>query len=147
MNSIIKTILITRSKERGVIIPTVIALGLIMTLIGTVNVFKSNDENLTAIAQRDTREALTAAEIGVAFYRDLIDQNKVIATYSACGTGIDLTWNTSTNTWTCSDTTEISWATATTIPGIDDSSCDFDGGSANSADVSGKGRFTVYTRK
>ena len=132
MNPIIKTLLIRRSQEQGFVLPTVIALGLIMLLLGTVNIFKSNDENITAIAQRDTSEALTAAEAGVSFYRDLIDKNKVIATYSACDAGLN--WNSGTNQWTCSDTTEISWARASAIPGINDS-CDFDGGSANNVDV------------
>ena len=133
MNPLVKTILMRRSSDQGFIIPTVIALGLIMLLLGTVNVFKSNDENITAIAQRDTREALTAAEVGVAYYQDLMDKNKVIATYSACNTG--LTWNNFLNLWICLDpVSDQSWARAGNIPGINDS-CDFDGGNSNSTDV------------
>jgi Tfp pilus assembly protein PilX len=86
MNPIIKAILIRRSREQGFAIPTIIALGLIMTLIGTINIFKSSDENLTAISQRDAQKALTAAEAGVAYYRDLIDKNKTIAVYNSTGT-------------------------------------------------------------
>jgi hypothetical protein len=87
-----------------------------MTLIGTVNIFKSSEENITAIAQRDTHIALRAAEAGVAYYRDLIDKNKQIAVYPACEAG--LSW--SSNSWTCSDTgTSVSWANNASIPNLD----------------------------
>jgi Tfp pilus assembly protein PilX len=83
MNPLIKALLIRRSREQGFAIPTIIAFGLIMTLIGTINIFKSSEENITAIAQRDTQKALTAAEAGVAYYRNLIDKNKTIAVYNS----------------------------------------------------------------
>lgn len=92
MNPIIKTLLKCRSSEQGFIIPTVIALGLIMLLIGTINIFKSNDEHITAIVQRDTREALTAAEAGVAYYREFIDNYKTIAVYNSTDAADTPSW-------------------------------------------------------
>ena len=93
MNPIIKTLLKCRSSEQGFIIPTVIALGLIMLLIGTINIFKSNDEHITAIVQRDTREALTAAEAGVAYYREFIDNYKTIAEYNSTDAANTPSWS------------------------------------------------------
>ena len=93
MKPIIKTLLIRRSNEEGFIIPTVIALGLIMLLIGTINIFKSNDEHITAIVQRDTREALTAAEAGVAYYREFIDNYKTIAEYNSTDAANTPSWS------------------------------------------------------
>ncbi|MDJ0686880.1 MAG: pilus assembly PilX N-terminal domain-containing protein [Xenococcaceae cyanobacterium MO_188.B32] len=112
MKLLFKVFLLSRPKEEGFVLPVVIALGLIMTLVGTISIFQSSDEQLTASSQRSTSKALAAAEIGVARYRELIDQNKIIATYPACETG----------TWTganCDDNgSQKSWKKATNIPNI-----------------------------
>ena len=112
MKLLFKVFLLSRPKEEGFVLPVVIALGLIMTLVGTISIFQSSDEQLTASSQRATAKALAAAEIGVARYRELIDKNKVIALYDACETG----------TWTnadCNDTSSnTSWEQATNIPRI-----------------------------
>ena len=83
-----------------------------MTLVGTISIFQSSDEQITATSQRATAKAFAAAEIGVARYRELIDKYKVIAVYDACETG----------TWTgvnCDDTnTNTSWEQAANIPNI-----------------------------
>ena len=84
MKLLFKVFLLNRPKEQGFVIPVVIALGLIMTLVGTISIFQSSDEQLTATSQRATAKALAAAEIGVARYRELIDKHKVIAVYDAC---------------------------------------------------------------
>ncbi|MBE9171284.1 hypothetical protein IQ238_28565 [Pleurocapsales cyanobacterium LEGE 06147] len=124
MNLLIKAFLIRSSKEQGFAIPIVIALGLIMILIGMVSIVKSNEEDLTAIGQRGTQRALTAAEAGVAYYRDLINKNRAIAVYSACkdedkNKDGKLTWDNSQNKWTCSNNgTTVSWANNTNIPNI-----------------------------
>jgi Tfp pilus assembly protein PilX len=118
MNVLFKALVRTRSKNRGFVIPVVIALGLIMSLLGTISIFQSSDENLTASSQRATARALAAAEIGVTRYRELIDKYKVIAVYDACN-----------GTWTnadCGDTSGISWKQATNIPNIA-ASCPTDG--------------------
>lgn len=84
MKPLFKVFLLSRPKEQGFVIPVVIALGLIMTLVGTISIFQSSDEQITATSQRATAKALAAAEIGVTRYRELIDSNKIIALYDAC---------------------------------------------------------------
>ncbi|AFZ36252.1 hypothetical protein Sta7437_2727 [Stanieria cyanosphaera PCC 7437] len=118
MNLLFKTLVLRQSKHQGFVIPAVIALGLIMTLVGTISIFQSSDEQITAVSQRATSKALAAAELGVARYRELIDKYKVIAVYNACN-----------GTWTdenCSDTAGISWKQAANIPNIT-ASCPTDG--------------------
>jgi hypothetical protein len=99
MYLLIKIILIRQSKDKGFAVPFTIILGLIMILLATVNIVKSNEENLTAIGQRNTSIALTAAEAGVAYYQNLINKNRVIAIYNNTGT--------------------TSWANNNSIPDID----------------------------
>ena len=112
MKLLFKVFLLNRHKEEGFVLPIIIALGLIMTLVGTISIFQSSDEQLTASSQRSTAKALAAAEIGVARYRELIDKNKIIALYDACETGA----------WTgadCDDTgSNTSWEQATNVPRI-----------------------------
>ena len=108
MNSLLKTILILRSNDRGVVLPVIIALGLIMTLVGTISIVQSNEEQINANTQRRTAKALAAAELGVARYRELIDKYRLIAIYPAC-----LNWSGST----CSDSgnNDRSWGNVTAI--------------------------------
>ena len=107
MNSLLKTILILRSNDKGVVLPVIIALGLIMTLVGTISIVQSNEEEITAKTQRKTAKALAAAELGVARYRELIDKYRLIATYPAC-----INWSGNT----CSDSGgDLSWGNVTAI--------------------------------
>jgi Tfp pilus assembly protein PilX len=129
MNFLFKALVRNRSKDRGFVIPVVIALGLIMSLLGTISIFQSNDENLTASSQRATARALAAAEIGVARYRELIDKYRIIATYPAC-----VSWNTTTGN--CDDTgTTKSWKNIsavkdTTATSLINASCPANGSTA-----------------
>ena len=119
---LLKILLVNHPKDKGYVIPVVFALGLIMTLIGTISIFQSGDEEIISISQRDTSRALAAAEAGVARYREQINRYKIIAMYDACddadqdGTGDN--WGTTT----CNDPTNednvTSWA-STTIPNLD----------------------------
>ncbi|MDJ0635018.1 MAG: hypothetical protein QNJ34_17645 [Xenococcaceae cyanobacterium MO_188.B29] len=121
MKLLFKVFLLSRPKEQGFVIPVVIALGLIMTLVGTISIFQSSDEQLTATSQRATAKALAAAEIGVARYRELIDKYKVIATYPACESWDDKGDTDPTND-ECGDdpssTSILSWFKAANIPNI-----------------------------
>ncbi|GAB4234782.1 MAG: hypothetical protein Kow0049_18890 [Stanieria sp.] len=95
MYLLIKTIIIRRSKDKGFAVPFAIMLGLIMILLATVNIVKSNEEDLTAIGQRGTSKALTAAEAGIAYYQSLINKNRVIAVRNRTD---DPGWITNTDT-------------------------------------------------
>jgi hypothetical protein len=91
MKLIFKILLKFRSNDEGFAIPIVMALGLLMIFIGILGMFKSNEEEIAAISQRNRAKALAAAEKGINDYRLLLDRNKRLALY-------DQTNHTSTTT-------------------------------------------------
>lgn len=113
MSPQLKIALIRRLSHRGFAVPLALALGLIMILLATMTIFKSQEESLNASTQRVSSRALSAAQSGVAKYQELINNNRVIATYDACAT-----WSSGDS---CSDTSGTTWAQASNIPGISDS--------------------------
>ena len=76
---LLKTLLQRRARDEGFTLPMVIALGLVMLLLGAINLTVSNEENLTAISQNSRSDALAIAEVGIARYRELLDRNRVLA--------------------------------------------------------------------
>ena len=78
---LLKILLQRRSKDEGFTLPMVIALGLVMILLGAVNITSANEENLNAITKNSGSDALAIAEIGVTRYRELLDKNRVLALY------------------------------------------------------------------
>lgn len=76
---LLKILLQRRARDEGFTLPMVIALGLVMLLLGAVNITTANEENLTAISQNSRSDALAIAEVGVARYRELLDRNRVLA--------------------------------------------------------------------
>lgn len=81
---LLKILFINQPKDKGYVIPVVFALGLIMTLVGTISIFQSSDEQVISISQRQSSEALAAAETGIARYREQINKYKMISMYDAC---------------------------------------------------------------
>jgi len=84
---LLKILFINQPKDKGYVIPVVFALGLIMTLIGTISIFQSSDEQVISISQRQSSRALAAAEAGIARYREQIDRYNIISMYDACDGG------------------------------------------------------------
>ncbi|MGL6340584.1 MAG: hypothetical protein ACRC80_15775, partial [Waterburya sp.] len=78
-----KVLLHRRARDEGFTLPMVIALGLVMLLLGVLNIATANDENITAIAQNSRSDALAIAEVGVARYRELLDRNRVLTVYDS----------------------------------------------------------------
>ena len=78
---LVKILLQRRARDEGFTLPIVIALGLVMILLGAVNITSANEENLNAITQNSRSDALAIAEIGVARYRELLDKNRILALY------------------------------------------------------------------
>ena len=76
---LIKTLLQRRTRGEGFTLPMVIAIGLVMILLGAVNITIANEENITAISQNSRSDALAVAEIGIARFRELLDRNRVLA--------------------------------------------------------------------
>ena len=79
---LLKTILQRRTRDEGFTLPMVIALGLVMVLLGAVNIVKSSEENLNAISLNSSSDALAVAEVGVTKYRELLNQNRILTVYN-----------------------------------------------------------------
>lgn len=79
---ILKILLQRRDRDEGFVLPLVIAIGLMMTLLGAVNIIGASEENLNAAAKNSSTDALAIAEVGVARYRELLDTNRVLALYN-----------------------------------------------------------------
>lgn len=76
---LLKALLLRKGKDEGFTLPIVIAIGLVMVLLSAVNLVQSGEENLNALSQQGSSDALAMAEIGVARYRDLLNNNRVLA--------------------------------------------------------------------
>lgn len=94
---LLKTLLLRKRKDEGFTLPMVIAIGLVMVLLSAVNLVQSGEENLNAISQEGSSDALAMAEIGVSRYRDFLINNRVLAVNNldqwatinqVCNTGI-----------------------------------------------------------
>ena len=79
---LLKILFQLRARDEGFTLPMVIALGLVMLLLGTVNIVKSNEENIAAINTNSSSDALAIAEVGIARYRQLLNQNRILALYN-----------------------------------------------------------------
>ena len=82
---LLKILLQRRNQDEGFTLPMVIALGLVMLLLGTVNIVKSNEENITAINTNSSSDALAIAEVGITKYRELLDRNRILTVYNDTG--------------------------------------------------------------
>ena len=89
---LLKILLQRRARDEGFTLPMVIAVGLIMILLGAVNILSAGEENLNAISDNQKNEALAIAEIGVTRYRELLDRNRMLTVYSSDS------WSSLTNT-------------------------------------------------
>jgi len=102
-------------RDRGFALPLAVGMGLIMILVGMTMVVRSQNDSVTASAQKSNSGALGAAETGITRYQALINNNRVIATYPACG---NEAW---TSSGTCGNTgpSPVSWGNPSTIEGIE----------------------------
>lgn len=100
-----------RKGQAGFALPVAIGMGLIILLVGLTMLLRSQDSQVSAIAQKDTAKSLNAAETGVNEIRALINQHRAIAKYPAC-----VNRNTDGS---CADTGSTeSWALPNNIPNI-----------------------------
>jgi len=98
MNRKWKPTLQKRSSDQGFALPVAVGMGLIMILVGTTMILRSQDDQVTASAQKATARGLGAAETGITRYQTLINNNRLIALYNRTGT--------------------VSWTNASSIPGF-----------------------------
>ena len=76
---LLRILLQRRAKDEGFTLPMVIALGLVLVLLGAINITTAHEENLTAISQNSRSDAFAVAEVGIARYRELLDRNRLLA--------------------------------------------------------------------
>ena len=111
---LLRVLLQRRAKDEGFTLPMVIALGLVMILLGVVNITSANEENITAISQNSRADAIAIAELGIARYRELLDRNRVLAIYDSAQ------WGTVTEICNGDIATYLPGATAKTIQDTQD---------------------------
>ncbi|WP_299486839.1 hypothetical protein [Acaryochloris sp. IP29b_bin.137] len=84
MNQWLEYSLKCRKGQAGFALPVAIGMGLIILLVGLTMLLRSQDSQVSAIAQKDTAKSLNAAETGVNEIRALMNQHRAIAVYPAC---------------------------------------------------------------
>lgn len=73
-----------RKSQAGFALPVAIGMGLIILLVGLTMLLRSQDSQVSAIAQKDTAKSLNAAETGVNEIRNLINDYRELAEFPAC---------------------------------------------------------------
>ncbi len=102
--------------NQGFALPMALGMGLIMLLVGITMILRSQDDQVTASAQKATNRALGAAETGISRYQSFINNNRLIAKYPRTG--------------------NPSWTNPSSIPGINDTDSCGGNGIGSSTQVS-----------
>lgn len=76
-----KILLLSKTREQGFTLPLVIGIGLIMVLLGSMSLVQSSEEQLNAIYTTQASTSLAIAELGVARYRELLNNNRTLAVH------------------------------------------------------------------
>jgi len=71
--------------DQGFALPLAVGMGLIMILVGMTMIGRSQNDSITASAQKATTRGLSAAETGITRYQSFINQYRAIATYDRGG--------------------------------------------------------------
>ena len=74
-----RILLLYRTKDRGFTLPMVIGFGLMMVLLSSISLLQSSEENLTSISKTQSSTSLAMAELGIARYREMLDNNRFLA--------------------------------------------------------------------
>ena len=146
---LLKVLLQRRNRDEGFTLPMVIALGLVMILLGTTNIVKSSEENLNASIQNSSSDALAVAEVGIAKYRELLNQNRILTIYNhdqwntnAAIVGADT--SVTTDDQTCDDMTTTPLANDTTQWWEIREDLNNDGDTTDDDDLVGRYRLVSY---
>jgi Tfp pilus assembly protein PilX len=115
-NRVPKTIKSPRSEE-GFAIPIALGMGLIMILLATTAMVRSQDDRVTSINTKDSARSELAAKSGVAQIQAFMNRYRSVAYFPAC-VG---TWNSD---GTCSDAATVnSWANTARLPASLNAAC------------------------
>jgi hypothetical protein len=88
------------ASTKGFVLPVAIGVGLIAILIGIMVIARSNQNRITATAQKETARSLAAAESGITQFQSLFNRYRPLSTYcssssapapTSCGA---VTWQT-----------------------------------------------------
>lgn len=79
MNKKLKITLKNCSSEQGFAIPIAIGLGLVMILIGTTMIVRSQGDQVTASAQKSTAKSLSVVETGITRVQSFLNQDRGFA--------------------------------------------------------------------
>ena len=80
---LLRVLLQRHNRDEGYVLPVVVAIGLIMVLLGAVNILSAGEENLNALSDSQKSKALAIAEVGVARYRQFLDRNRMLTVYDS----------------------------------------------------------------
>jgi Tfp pilus assembly protein PilX len=98
--------------EDGFAIPIALGFGLIMILLATTSVIRSQNDNISAINKRSTARSLAAAETGISRVQDFLNRNRSASAAQACAAA-PATYGA------CPDASPtVSWDVPTTIPNL-----------------------------
>ena len=79
---LLKILLQRRARDDGYVLPMVMAIGLVMLLLGAVNLTSAKEESFNAITKNSRADALGIAEVGIAQYREMLDRNRILTIYN-----------------------------------------------------------------
>ncbi|MBE9055662.1 hypothetical protein [Sphaerospermopsis sp. LEGE 08334] len=115
----LKMALLLHSRESGFAMVIAVSLGLIMILVGLTMTMRSQGDQITASQQKATDQALAAAEKGVAYYQQLINNNRMLSRYPDCRNRSSSQPGAACNDDnTTTDTSKMSWWNADNIAGL-----------------------------
>ncbi len=87
-----------QAKEDGFVLPLVFGIGLFMLIVGATMIFRSQDDQTTAIAQRETSSGLAAAETGINRVYNFLTANRVFSQYPSDDSLTSYSWQNG-QTW------------------------------------------------
>jgi hypothetical protein len=104
------------SSEDGFAIPIALGMGLIMILLATTAVVRSQNDRVIAVNKRFTTESLVAAETGITRVQDFLNRNRAAASVQACA--VPFASTSSVPYGDCQDTSAVSWKVPGNIPNL-----------------------------
>jgi Tfp pilus assembly protein PilX len=112
MNPRLKLALIRHTGEQGFASVIAVGVGLVLMIIGLTMALRSQSDVALSSTQKSTSRALSAAEVGVTRYQQLINKNRQIVSYPDCISRSNLNANgncSDSNSGTIIDKKLVSW--------------------------------------
>jgi Tfp pilus assembly protein PilX len=127
MNPRLKLALIRHTGEQGFASVIAVGVGLVLMIIGLTMALRSQSDVALSSTQKSTSRALSAAEVGVTRYQQLINNGRILAKYNACSTSTN--YNSSGSCLDTTTTTPVTWP-------IIDKASDYNSCSFQNVDIS-----------